>query len=119
MYHEGLKMIGLQDEDFKQFEGLRTTRVNHSIWRINKELDKVLVQKVFFLFNNFQKVEDYRKFEPKTTLTMRMIKNFSMLFSIIFYILIHFLSGEYDETLEMVIYIFYGKFNKDWLFYVV
>ena len=47
MYHEGIKMIGLQDENFKQFEGLRTTRVNHSIWRINKELDKVLVQKVY------------------------------------------------------------------------
>ena len=46
MYNEGFRMFGIQDKRFKLMEGLRVARVNHAIWRINKEMDKLLVQKV-------------------------------------------------------------------------
>ena len=47
MYNEGIKQFGIQDKRFKIFEGLRVARVNHAIWRINKQLDLLLVKKVY------------------------------------------------------------------------
>ena len=39
-----------------------------------------------------------------------------MIFSIAFYIAVSFLKGEHDEVVEIMVYIFYGKINKVWLF---
>ena len=48
MYNEGFRQFGVQDKRFKHFPGLRISRTNHAIWRINKSLDMLLVQKVHY-----------------------------------------------------------------------
>ena len=104
MYDEGFKMFAINHKTLRKMEKVRINRINDLIWRMNKEMDKVLVQKV----NLIQKVEDYTKFEPKTTSLMRIIKNLAIVFCICFYISTMFLKDSHDETNEIVIYVFFG-----------
>ena len=47
LFNEGFRMFPVNDRRIKRMAGLKVHRVNDSIWRINKNLNKVTLKKVF------------------------------------------------------------------------